>query len=43
MEAKAWDGIMEETDNSHSPMEDVKPIIDGGHTLFLVLTCHNNL
>ena len=30
-EAPAWDGIVEETDNSHSPMEDVKSIIDGGH------------
>ena len=30
-EAPAWDGIVEETDNSHSPMEDVKSIIDGRH------------
>ena len=50
VEAKAWDGIMEKTDKSHFPMEDVKPIIDSKKSkpprdemvchlpLFLVLT-----
>ena len=45
-----WVGIMEETDKSHFPMEDVKPIIDSKKSklprdemvchlpLFLVLT-----